>query len=358
VVAVAASYDQTLRYGAQTPFSDQLAFQWTGSLWEYDAQHDSLITAGNGGTKPLLAAFTIYYNQGTQKYQLEQFLQPDEQMWIDVGKLIREQARDKNGNVLPQDLTFGSFEFRDLTNKFIGNLFEGKVVYDKTYGHVTYGCSGCCGYTQAKLWYDPLFITLGTQQANGVNAYTTCSQTWDDVNGAFYGNWTTVNGSIATVNYYGTHTGVNIGSTTSNTFGYLDGSNAKTCPIVKKALQGSDIVGCDPVISASNITQKCDGTTIYLAKVAIGGTDFAHIKKIIIYSVTTNNIPLIELLDNPYVDPLCGSGEACFDQEFKAQSGVLPATGAIIWDIGIFCQSQSQSTPDWEVKITQTFTCQ
>src|SRR5271165_5659446 len=69
VVAVAASYDQTLQYGAQTPFSDQLAFQWKGSLWEYDAQHNSLITAGNGGTKSLQAAFTIYYNQGTQKYQ-------------------------------------------------------------------------------------------------------------------------------------------------------------------------------------------------------------------------------------------------------------------------------------------------
>jgi hypothetical protein len=100
VVAVAASYDQTLQYGAQTPFSDQLAFQWKGSLWEYDAQHNSLITAGNGGTKPLQAAFTIYYNQGTQRYELEQTLQPDEQMWIDVGKLIREHVPDKNGKTL------------------------------------------------------------------------------------------------------------------------------------------------------------------------------------------------------------------------------------------------------------------
>ena len=38
---LAASYDKTLRYGAQTPFSDQLAFQWVGSLWEYDVQHNS-----------------------------------------------------------------------------------------------------------------------------------------------------------------------------------------------------------------------------------------------------------------------------------------------------------------------------
>jgi hypothetical protein len=62
VVAVAASYDRTLQYGAQTPFSDQLAFQWRGSLWEYDAQHNSLITAGNGAQgrfKPLSLSITI-----------------------------------------------------------------------------------------------------------------------------------------------------------------------------------------------------------------------------------------------------------------------------------------------------------
>jgi hypothetical protein len=87
LVAVAASYDVTLRYGAQTPFSNQLAFRWEGGLWEYDPQHDSIITAGNGSTKPTQAAFTIFYNQGKDKYELEQTLQPDEQMWIDVRAL-------------------------------------------------------------------------------------------------------------------------------------------------------------------------------------------------------------------------------------------------------------------------------
>ncbi len=126
VTAVAASYDETLRYGAQTPFSDQLTFEWEGGMWEYDPYHSSIITAGNGGTKPTQVAFTIFYNQGTQRYDLEQTLQPDEQMWIDVGKLIREQVPDKNGNVLPNTLTSGSYQFRDLTNKAIGSLFEGR----------------------------------------------------------------------------------------------------------------------------------------------------------------------------------------------------------------------------------------
>ncbi len=221
-----------------------MAFHWVGSLWEYDAQHDSLITAGNGGTKPVQAALTINYNQGTQKYELEQALQPDEQMWIDVGKLIREHVPDKNGNVLPADLASGSYEIRDMTDKFIGNLFEGKIVYDKTYGHVTYGCGGCCGYTQTKLWYDPLTILLLSTTGTGVSGYTTCGPYWEDVSGAFYGFWTTANGSIATVDYYANHKGVGIGSTTSSTVGYLEHSTQKgqTCPVLRFPNSGGDNV--------------------------------------------------------------------------------------------------------------------
>jgi hypothetical protein len=110
VVALAASYDKTLRYGAQTPFSDQLAFEWVGSLWEYDVQHNSLITAGNGGTKPVRAGFTIYYNGGTQKYELEQVLQPDEQMWIDAW-----QADSRTGPGQEREAASAGSDFRLLS---------------------------------------------------------------------------------------------------------------------------------------------------------------------------------------------------------------------------------------------------
>jgi len=219
LMAVAASYDSTLRYGAQTPFSDQLTFRWEGSMWEYDPYHDSIITAGNGGTKPTRAAFTIFYNQGTEKYELEQTLQPDEQMWIDVGKLIREHVPDKNGKTLPSTLTMGSYEFRDLTNKGVGQLFEGKIIYDKTYGHVTYGCNGCCGYHPPYPWYDPLGIPLNLATGQGVDAYDTCTSQVDDVSNFFLGAWTTANTGIATVDYYANHTGVAVGSTSSATVG-------------------------------------------------------------------------------------------------------------------------------------------
>jgi hypothetical protein len=160
LMAVAASYDQTLKYGAQTPFSDQLSHEWKGGMWEFDPYHDSIITAGNGGTQPTRAAFTIFYNQGTKKYDLEQTLQPDEQMWIDVGKLIQLAVPDKNGNTLPRNLASGSYEFRDLTHPGLGTLFEGKVIYDKTYGHVVYGCATCCGYNTTQLYFNPINVFL------------------------------------------------------------------------------------------------------------------------------------------------------------------------------------------------------
>jgi hypothetical protein len=268
VVAVAASYDKNLRFGAQTPFSDQLAFHWAGSMWEYDAQHDSLITTGNGGNKPLRAALTIYYGQGQKRFELEQTLQPNEQMWIDIGRLVREHVADKNGNFLPDNVTSGSYEIRDLTNKGVGNLIEGKLVYDKTYGHVIYGCADCCGYRPPTLLYNPLGIPLSSSDGNGVEALDTCSGYIEDVDSPFWGGWTTANHSIATVNYYGTHSGVAVGSTKSTATGYLQQSSIReTCPNDKETpngnsntiqlrLQGnpynSIFVGTDPNLATAN----------------------------------------------------------------------------------------------------------
>jgi len=232
IVAVAASYDSSRHYGAQTPFSDQLAAHWEGSQWQYDPQHDSIITVGNGGSKPALAAFTLFYNQGTQKYEMDQTLQPGQQMWIDIGKLIRENVPGKNGTTLPANLTTGSYEIADLTNKFVGTLFEGKVIYDKTYGHVTYGCALCCGYSSPMpLWYDPIDVIIEGLQDDGVFAWYPCESEYDDVSTAFYNGWSSGAPSIVTVDSYGTHHGVSIGSTTSDTFGVLQSNNVHLyCP--------------------------------------------------------------------------------------------------------------------------------
>ena len=171
-------------------------------------------------------------------------------MWIDVGKLIGEHVPDKNGKVLPADLVSGSYELRDLSNTGVGNLFEGKVVYDKTYGHVTYGCGMCCGYSNALLDLNPLGIPFGNLADNGVSAQDGCSGVFNDVSSFFYNNWSTANTSIATVNAYGTHRGVAAGATTSSTHGYLEKPAAQggpSCP--KKFFQAGGGDNVDPTVS-------------------------------------------------------------------------------------------------------------
>jgi hypothetical protein len=83
LLAVATSYDQTGRYGTQTPFSDQLASHWEAGKWEVDSTHNSLVTASNGGNQAARAQLTILYNQGSGQYQVEQTLAPTSRWhWI------------------------------------------------------------------------------------------------------------------------------------------------------------------------------------------------------------------------------------------------------------------------------------
>jgi hypothetical protein len=55
----------------------------------------------------------------------------------------------------------GSYEIQDLTDRGIGNLYEGKVILDKTYGHAAYGCATCCGYEGPGMYWDPFGLLLG-----------------------------------------------------------------------------------------------------------------------------------------------------------------------------------------------------
>lgn len=296
IMAVAASYDVSLRYGAQTPFSDQLSFQWEGGRWEYDATHDSIITAGNGGTKASRTAFTIFYNEGTKRYDLEQTLQPDEQMWIDVGRLIRERVPDKNGNILPIDLAEGSYEFRDLTDFGIGRLYEGKVIYDKTYGSVAYGCANCCAYRSPGIINDPLGIPFLGVSPNGVAAENTCGGE-DDVSTYFWYNWTTANHSIATVDSEGTHSGVATGSTTSSTWGVIASYAPRSCPVIRQdpAPGGDNVHPCPTSVSVDLITPKSlpdydhptwlTGVGV-LARMKVGPTTIDHTNSVLLETVT------------------------------------------------------------------------
>jgi hypothetical protein len=238
LLAVAASYDQTGRYGTQTPFSDQLATHWEAGAWEVDSTHNTLSTISNGSNQLARAQLTILYNQGTGQYQIERTLAPDEQMALDFGKLIHNRVPDKNGNTLPPDLTWGTYRLLDLNDNPTGSLYEGKVIVDKTYGHASYNCVICCGPNNPWMVYNPVILTVNGSLNQGVQAMNTCSQRLATVTVDFP-TWWTDNTSIATASNKQIN-GVAPGTTNHNAqsinmyWGPKEDSGGGDCPLIQE----------------------------------------------------------------------------------------------------------------------------
>ncbi len=279
LLAVASSYDESGRFGTQTPFNDQLAFHWEAGKWEADSMHNSLVTVGNGGNQTVRAELTILYNQGQEQYQMEQKLAPEEQMLVDFGKLIREQIPDKSGHVLPPDVTSGAYRVRDLTDQAVGNLYEGKVIVDKTNGHAAYGCAVCCGYTGPAVVFDPLPVTVSGTSDQKITATNGCTGQRVDVTYDFF-DWWTDNTAIATAQAYKI-TGVAAGSTNHHAQSVLMSWSGKTygqCPQSKGGAGGGTYVVGPPdhlsvVVDNEGYPSQCPATGVYLRQMQMQVVD-------------------------------------------------------------------------------------
>jgi len=228
VVAVALSYDKTGRYGLQTPFSEGLSRLWVGTMWHVDATHNTLITTGNVGTESTTAEVTLFYNQGKGKYRIEKMLAPGKQMWLDVGEIVRNQVPDSDGNVLPADTMNGSYELRDLDHGTIGQLYEGKLVIDKTYGHASYGCGSCCGYSNVALDPNPFAGPPGINNNDSIWGTEECGGGLEDLTDTGY-NWNSNNTAVATLASAALHT-VAVGSATGAVKATVQGDRMPMCP--------------------------------------------------------------------------------------------------------------------------------
>jgi hypothetical protein len=139
IMAIASSYDSTGRYGAQTPFSDQLDDYWVAGEFEVDAAHNSLIAVTNAGKKAADAQITFHYNHGQNHYEIVGTIGPGDQLWLNMGNIIRGAVPDPKGAAFPNDLTYGTYDIRQVKGISNPSLFEGKIIVDKTYGHLAYG---------------------------------------------------------------------------------------------------------------------------------------------------------------------------------------------------------------------------
>ena len=138
LIAIATSFDKTLRLGAQTPFSDKMSAHLEGGQWQEDATHTSIIAAGNGGDVPATAVLTLFYDRGRKQYVLEKEIPANDRWVFNIASLVRDQVPDITGKILPLGTASGAYQIRQTLPTGRGLIYEGKVITDKTYGHATY----------------------------------------------------------------------------------------------------------------------------------------------------------------------------------------------------------------------------
>jgi hypothetical protein len=122
----------------------------------------------------------------------------------------------------------GSYELRDLDHATVGQLYEGKLVIDKTYGHAAYGCGSCCGYNSVQLSPDPFGGPPGIDNDDYIYANDTCSGDQEDVTDSGY-DWASSDTAVATLPNRTLHT-VAIGSATGSALAKLQWSHPPSCP--------------------------------------------------------------------------------------------------------------------------------
>jgi hypothetical protein len=108
-VAIASSGDAGGRYNVETPFSDTVGNHFAGGEWRADANHNQIIVVTNSGQKSTNALLTLHYDNGQKSYEIQQAIQPGNQMWVNFAELIRHRVPDRQAarllSLLPYEIS-------------------------------------------------------------------------------------------------------------------------------------------------------------------------------------------------------------------------------------------------------------
>lgn len=379
-MAVAASYDSTLRYGAQTPFSDQLGAHLEGGQWLVDSTHTSIIAAGNGGEQAIKALLTIHYNQGKSIYRLRHDIAPNDQWWLDFGQLIRTQVPDLDGHVLPTNLAAGAYSLREVSETEQNLLYEGKVITDKTFGHATYGCMVCCGVAANDfglpfILADPTSVGVNETQPVDEYGYNACTSAPEFISG-YFSSWSSLNTSVMTTpGTVGQFTGAAIGSAALRAHAIHvptgDGRDARACPFGPANADGSGNVQNCPTSMAIDQTWAQPLQNDYpsfltgvgiLSRMIVGpvGTDFSAVAISEIVTPTGNTCPSNIKADTDF--PTITFGPQFFVRQAAVWEGnSYPATYNAFYDQHTFKSTSnvlgSTNVTSCQATATQVYTC-
>jgi len=161
-----------------------------------------------------------------------------------------------------------SYELRDLDHSTVGQLYEGKLIIDKTYGHASYGCGTCCGDGVPTLLPNPFGGPPGINNTDVMQSLEQCTGDLIDLADDAY-NWNSTNTAIATLPTKVLHT-VAVGSATGSGTVYVQADHpAPRCPMAYYTPQQP--VQVKPgIISIIPSTGQAGGTSA----VSISGSGF------------------------------------------------------------------------------------
>ncbi len=262
LIAIATSYDSTGRYGTESAFSGSLGAHFESGAWQVDANHNQIVAVTNGGSKPANALLTLHYDNGEKKYEMQQTIQPGDQMWVNFADLIHNRVPDRNGNVLPPDASAGTYDLQDISGGY--GLLQGSLALDGVWGGQTQRPPDpeCCGQNDTA--FDPGqfdFGVLGWGDPLIIDAENSCTGGEENISGLFT-DWWSGNTAVATVTKE-LVTSVAPGFTYANACGEVyqcvenTGTWVKECPVAPVTVISDQITGAN--IAQDNISITLSG---------------------------------------------------------------------------------------------------
>jgi hypothetical protein len=120
---------------------------------------------------------------------MQQTIQPGDQMWANLARLIRNRVPDRNGNVLPTDATFGTYDLQQL-NSGAGSLLQANLALDSTFGLAAQPpLATCCGYNDASYDPDDIDVTVNGIEDTYISAVDSCNDGGFNISSDFTSWW-------------------------------------------------------------------------------------------------------------------------------------------------------------------------
>lgn len=331
LIAVATSIDASGRYNLDTRFAGGIGgHHFAGGEWSADANHNQLMAVTNTGQKTTNALLTLHYDKGEKKYELQQTIAPDDQMWINLSQLIRNRVADRNGNTLPVDVKTVTYELRDLSPG-VGNLHVGALALDNTFGFsaIPPPCPSCCPLVSIAFDSGFLDLPVGTTDPVGIVGINQCTN-GSEVLTPDFTTWGSDNVGIAKASYAKVQA-TGPGSTTVYAGGYVNGPGECECsPVFQQPTLPVNVlsfkatgknyifVGTDPNELYGNHYTLTDSTGTQNPQPAGGTCCAASSDASDTYTQTGSNPPIIQFTT---LDQSAAAGDRTLTFEYDLPDG-------------------------------------